>query len=198
MRQQSETDMRADCKDLVGRLAIPHHAGPAYRALLRAGFDALPAIREGLAHQSGDVRRHCCRLLDHFVTQEALDDLVAMLDDPDAGVRCEALHALSCDRCKEGSCGPDEAGVLPRAMVLLAADPDAHVRGHVVGLVGRWVHTSAAAEAALLAALRSEASPAVRKRLSWYVPGGTIWRKTAPRMRGSATKACRASGAAPQ
>jgi hypothetical protein len=168
---------------LIDKLAVPHHAGPAFRALLSYGSGALPAVREGLRHESADVRYHCCRFLDHFVTQEAMDDLVAMLDDPDARVRCSALHALACDRCKEGSCGPEEAKVLPRAMSLLAADPDAHVRGHAVGLVARWVHTDVAAESALLEALRCEPSPAVRKRLSWCVPGGTIYRKTAHKVR---------------
>ncbi len=168
---------------LVGKLAVPHHAGPAYRALLGAGFDALPAVREGLRHESAEVRQHCCRFLDHFVTQELMDDVVAMLDDADARVRCEALHALACDRCKEGTRGPEEAKALPGALALLATDPDAHVRAHAVGLVGRWVHTNPAVEAALLRAIRSDPSPAVRKKAGWLVPGGTIYRKTAPKVR---------------
>jgi hypothetical protein len=172
-----------DHKALVDKMAVPHHAGPAFHALLRAGDDALSAIRQGLRHESAEVRRRCCLFLDHFVTQELMDDLVAMLSDPDPGVRCAAAHALGCDRCKERSCGPEEAKVLRRAMELLAADPDAHVRGHVVGLVGRWVHTNPAAEAALLRAERCDPSPAVRKRASWIVPGGTIYRKTAPKAR---------------
>jgi hypothetical protein len=174
---------RGSHEALIDELAVPHRAGPAYRALLRAGFDALPAIHAGLHHESAEVRRHCCRFLDHFVTRELMDDLTAMLDDEDARVRWEALHALACDRCKEGTCGPEEAKVLPSALALLAADPDAHVRGHAVGLVGRWVHTNADAEATLLQALRCDPSPAVRKRASWIVPGGTIHRKTAPKTR---------------
>jgi len=167
---------------LIGKLAVPHHAGLAYRALLSAGFDALPAIREGLHHESAQVRQYCCRFLDHFVIQEVMDDLIAMLDDPDARVRCEALHALACDRCKEGTCGPEEAKALPRALALLATDPDAHVRAHAIGLVGRWVHTSPAVEAALLRTMRTDPSPAVRKKAGWLVPGGSIYRKTAPKV----------------
>jgi hypothetical protein len=60
-------------KDLVGRLAIAHHASPAYRALLGAGLDALPAIREGLRHESAEARHHCCLFLDHFITQEVME-----------------------------------------------------------------------------------------------------------------------------
>ena len=170
-------------KALVVKLAIRHHAGPAYRALLAAGFDALPAIREGLRNESADVRRHCCLVLDHFATQEAMDDLVALLDDPDARVRCSALHALACDRCKQGSCGPEEVKVLPRAIALLATDPDAHVRAHSIELIGRWVHTNSAAETALLCAMKSDPSPSVRKKAGWFVSGGTIYRKTAPKAR---------------
>jgi HEAT repeat protein len=170
-------------KALVAKLAVRHHAGPAYRTLLAAGFDALAAIREGLRNESADVRHHCCLVLDHFVTQEAMDDLVALLDDPDARVRCSALHALACDRCKEGSCGPEEAKVLPRAIALLATDPDTHVRAHAIGLVGRWVHTNAGAETALLRAMKYDPSPAVRKKAGWLVPGGPIYRKTTPKVR---------------
>ena len=93
----------------------------------------------------------------------AMDDLVAMLGDPDARVRSSALHALTCDRCKEGSCRPIEAKVLPRAIALLAADPDAHVRAHAIGFVGRWVHTNPAAEVALLRAMRSDSSASAKR-----------------------------------
>ena len=126
-----------------------------------------PAVRGGPRHENADVRHRRCLFLDHFITQEAMDDLLAVLSDPDARVRSSALHALACDRCKEGSCLPTEATVLPRAIALLATDPDAHVRAHAIGLVGRWVHTSPAAEVALLRAMRSDSSAAVRKKAGW-------------------------------
>jgi hypothetical protein len=86
--------MNVDYKACIERLAVPHHAGAPYRALLGAGFDALTAIGEGLHHENAEVRHRCCLFLDHFVTQEVMDDLVTMLDDPDPRVRCCALHAL--------------------------------------------------------------------------------------------------------
>lgn len=178
-----ETDVVSKYITLVGKLALPHHAGLAFRALLNAGLDALPAIRQGLRHESAEVRRRCCLFLDPFVTQDALVDVVAMLDDLDAGVRCAASHALTCDRCKVGSCGPEEAKVLPRAVALLATDPDAHVRAHAIELVGRWVHTNSVAEAALLQAKTRDPNPAVRKKAGWLTPGRTIYRKTAPKVR---------------
>jgi hypothetical protein len=66
--------MNADYKPCIERLAVPHHAGPPYRALLGAGFDALPAIREDLHHENAEVRHRCRLFLDHFVTQEVMDD----------------------------------------------------------------------------------------------------------------------------
>jgi HEAT repeat protein len=169
--------------DLVSKLAIAHHARAAYRALRDCGLDALPAIRQGLRHRSPDVRYWCCQYLDHFLVPDAMDELVAMLDDPDNRVRCMALHALACDRCKEDACHLDEAKVLPRAIALMVDDPDPHVRASAIGMVGRWVHTTPDAEAALLRTKNSDASPAVRKKASWYVPGGTVHRRTAPKVR---------------
>lgn len=173
-------------RTLVSKLAIPHHARGSYRALLRCGLDALPAVREGLQHDNADVRYWCCQFLDHFLMPEVMDDLLAMLDDPDNRVRCSALHTLGCDRCKEGSCRPEEAKVLPRVIALIGGDPDPHVRAHAIGLAGRWVHTSVDVEAVLLNAMKSDASPAVRKKASWLVPGGTIYQRTAPKVRKAA------------
>jgi hypothetical protein len=166
---------------LLAELAIPHRAKAAYRQLLNAGPDALPAIRCGLRHANADVRYWCCQYLDRFLEPEVLGDLVSMLDDPDYRIRVSTLHTLSCDRCKEGDCRPEEAAVLPRAMALLASDPDAHVRAHAIGLVGRWVHTNPDFEAALLKAMRQDSSPAVRKKAGWLVPGGPIHRRTKPK-----------------
>ena len=182
----AKTDVSEQYRALVGKLAIPHHARAAHRVLLRCGLDALPAVREGLHHGSVDVRYWCCQFLDHFLVPEVMDDLIATLDDPDARVRCSALHTLACDRCKEGSCRPDEATVLPRTIILAAGDPDPHVRAQAIGLAGRWVHASADVEAILLNAMQSDPSPAVRKKASWLVPGGTIYQRTAPKGRRAA------------
>jgi hypothetical protein len=45
-------------------------------------------------------------------------------------------------------------------------------------VVGRWVHTSPVAEAALMAAHEGDPEASVRKKAGWYAPGGTIYRKT--------------------
>jgi hypothetical protein len=71
--------------------------------------------------------------------------------------------------------------VEPRALQILASDPDAHVRAHAVGLVGYWVHGGAAAQAALLEAMKSGPNSTVRKKAGWNAPGGPRYERTRPR-----------------
>lgn len=137
----------------IEELAIPHRAKTAFWRLMAAGRAALPAVRNGLQHESADVRQYCCRFLDHFVEPDSFDELIAMLDDGDPVVRMQALHALACDRCKTDTCPPDEAVVLPRAMALLRSDPDPHVRNHAIGANGCSVHSNPAAVAVLIDAV---------------------------------------------
>jgi hypothetical protein len=102
-----------------------------------------------------------------------------MLDDPDPRVRNTTLHTLACDRCKEGDCRPEEKEVLPRALGLLARDPDRHVRAMAVEVVGQFVRANPAAVDALLTATKVDSDPTVRKKAAWYAPGGAIYRRTA-------------------
>ncbi|MEZ0067508.1 HEAT repeat protein [Streptacidiphilus sp. MAP12-20] len=174
----STTRTRADT--LVCALGSEPRRPVAFRELLRCGADVLPAIRRGLGHADPVVRENCCKLLDHLLVEDALDDLVAMLDDPDARVRVAAVHAVSCDRCKSDACRPDRVAVLPRGIRLLRQDPDAQVRARAAELVGLWVHSHAEAAEALVDARDHDPSPAVRKKAGWYAPGGPIHRRTAP------------------
>jgi len=166
---------------LIEELAVPHRARAAFWRLLATGAAAAPAMRQALRHANASVRRHACLFLDHYVDADGLNDLLTMLDDPDAEVRASALHALACDRCKEGACRPDEARVLPAAMALMAKDPDPHVRAHAVGVVALSVHRRAEAVEALLAVARADPSPAVRKKARLCAPGGSIYARTAPK-----------------
>jgi HEAT repeat protein len=149
--------------------------------LLDLEIQALPAVRAGLRHENADVRLHCCRFLDRYLSPDTLSDLMDMLSDSDQRVRCSALHTLACDRCKEGTCKPKEAEVLPRAMKLLQCDPDAHVRAMAIEVVGQFAHTSNLAAAAISAAQQGDENPTVRKKAGWYVPGGPIHRRTKPK-----------------
>ena len=128
------------------------------------------------------VRLHCCRFLDRYLSPDTLSDLMEMLNDGDERVRCSALHTLACDRCKEGTCKPEEADVLPKAMKLLEGDPEAHVRAMAIEVVGQFVHTDALAAAAISAARQRDENSTVRKKAGWYLPGGPIHRRTKPRL----------------
>jgi hypothetical protein len=122
----------------VERFTIPHHAREAMWHLILSGPPALDAVRAGLAHDDPAVRLGCTQVLDHLVDDAALADLVEMVTDDDADVRVFALHALSCDRCKENGCSPDVRFVLPAAIDRLRHDEDRHVRAHAVGVVGQY------------------------------------------------------------
>ncbi|WP_345435509.1 HEAT repeat domain-containing protein [Actinoallomurus vinaceus] len=128
--------------DLVRVLGNAPRATAAYFTLLGRGMTAVPAIRQRLRDADAGVREQCCRLLDQLLVEDALDDLVAMLDEENARVRVAALHALSCGRCKQDSCRPAKGSVLPPAIRLLAQDPDPHVQAMAVELVGRLVGAS--------------------------------------------------------
>jgi HEAT repeat protein len=168
-------------QDIIEELAFPYKAPSAYRALLDLGIHALPAVRAGLRHDDPDVRLHCCRFLARYLSPDTLSDLMEMLNDRDERVRCSALHTLACDRCKEGSCKPEEADVLPKGMNMLETDPEAHVRPMAIELVGQFVHANALAIAAISAARRSDESATVRKKAGRYLPGGPIHSRTKPR-----------------
>jgi hypothetical protein len=173
MRRPHPTDFFA----WVERLAIPHHQREAMWHLVLSGPPALDAVRAGLAHDDPAVRRGCTDVLDHLVDDAALEDLVAMVDDDDAGVRVRALHALACDRCKENGCSPSMASVLPAAIERVRHDPDPHVRAMAIGAIGRWVVDEPDALAAVVHAHEHDPHPAVRKKAGWHVPGGPLYVK---------------------
>jgi HEAT repeat protein len=170
-----------DFDSWVIQLEDPVRARRAYWHLVLSGGQALPAIRKGLTSPIDDVRRLCTRVLDHLVDEDSFPTLIEMLDDPDPRTRVEALHALACDRCTDNGCRPDASAVLDRAIRLLRTDVDRHVRERACEVVGRWVHEHEAAANALAKARDADPSPSVRKKASWYAPGGTIFAKTTPR-----------------
>ena len=184
MKTASVGNAEPDATDYVAwvaRLSDPLRASRAYSHLVRSGPDARSAVVQGLRSDDASTRRHCARVLDHVVDESSFPALIRLLDDTDPLVRVEAIHALACDRCKDDACRPAASAVLPKVMSVLANDTDPHVRAYAVELVGRFVHTHAAAEQAIVDAAEDDASPAVRKKARWYTPGGTIHTRTRPR-----------------
>jgi HEAT repeat protein len=163
---------------LVELLADPHRRSAAYSALMALGPEASGPAQAGLRHGSAQVREQCCKILDHVMDEASAPALVAALDDPAPQVRRQALHALACDRCKTGSCRPPAALVLPRAVATLETDPDPYVRAMAAEVAGAWVHNEPAAAEALQRAASGDPYPMVRKKASWFAPGGPIYRRT--------------------
>ena len=167
--------------ELVDALADPHRCFQAYQMLRRRGPAASLAARRGLQHPSAQVREYCCLVLDHLMDAGNASALIEALDDPAERVRLAAAHALACERCKDGAWRPAAASVLPRAISLMAGDESAYVRAMAVELVGLWVHSHPAACSAIERAAAADSAAAVRKKASWYAPGGTIYHRTKPR-----------------
>jgi HEAT repeat protein len=121
------------------------------------------------------VRAQCCNVLDHFLDEAALPELLTALDDANSHVRARALHALACDKCKEGACRPAETEVVPVALRLLAEDRDSEVRLSAVQALGPTVGRRPDVLDAIITAHASDPHPAVRKVAGWYAPGGAIY-----------------------
>lgn len=166
---------------LVEDLAVKHRAKRALRGLMAAGALATPALLEGLRHPEPAVRIGCCQVLDHHLDPAALPELIANLHHEHEMVRAWAMHALACDRCKEGSCRPGEHEVLPIAARMLLEDKSRRVRQMAAGVLGPGVHRHPDVLRALEYARDHDPHPVVRKIAGWYTPGGPIYRRLTPK-----------------
>jgi HEAT repeat protein len=166
---------------LVEDLGVEHRAKEAVRKLMRHGPTATAALQRGLAHANPKVRIGCCVVLDHYLDAPAVTDLIDNLGHDDPRVRRWAMHALACDRCKEGECRPGEDDTVPMAIRMLSEDPDRHVRKEAAGLLGFQVHARTDALAALQVANDEDPDPLVRKVAGWHIPGGPRYERTKPR-----------------
>jgi hypothetical protein len=161
----------------IEHLRVPHRAKRAYWHLVLSPA-ALPAVERALEHDDAVVRRACCRILDHLADPSTFPLLVPRLDDDDAETRANALHALTCDRCKDDACAtPSFADTLPRAIAMMRDDPSGRVRAHALGFVGKHAIDDERALAAVLDTQANDPDPSLRKMAGWYAPGGTRHRK---------------------
>ena len=170
-----------DYRHFVEDLAVKHRAKQSLRCLMAAGALATPAVREGLRHPAPAVRIGCCQVLDHYLDEAALPELIENLQHENEMVRAWAMHALACDRCKEGTCRPGEDEVLPIAAQMLLHDQSRRVRQMAAGVLGPSVHRCPDILDALEYARDHDPHPVVRKIAGWYTPGGTIYKRLAPK-----------------
>lgn len=164
----------------VENLAVKHRAKEALRRLMAAGTAATPFVRAGLRHTETEVVVGCCNMLDHFLDAEAVPDLLALLEHENDWVRARAMHALACDRCKEGTCRPGESDSIPMALAMLGGDPSARIRVEAVALLGPAAHERPEVAMALQRARDFDASPNVRKQARLRAPGGVLYLRTSP------------------
>jgi hypothetical protein len=174
--------MTDDFDRLVEDLGIAHRAKESLHRLMDAGSLATSAVRRGLRHPDPAVRVGCCQVLDHFLDEGALPELMENLTHPNADVRAWAIHALACDRCKEGTCRPGEDEVIPLATCMLLSDDSRHVRQMAAGLLGPSVHRHPDVLRVLEYARDHDPHPVVRKIARWYTPGGPRYERLAPKL----------------
>ncbi len=167
--------------ELVEQLGIKHRSKYAERKLMLAGSLATGALRKGLHHANDAVRVGCCRVLDHYLDEEALPELIENLRHENASVRTWAMHALACERCKEGTCRPGEDDVLPIAIDMLMNDSNRSVRQMAAGLIGPRVYVRKDVLEALEYARDNDSHPVVRKIARWWTPGGPRYERLLPK-----------------
>ena len=146
----------------VEELADPPSRWTAIQKLMDVGSEATPALRAGLSHRHASVRQACCVVLDHHLDTDAVPELLANVAHRNRKVRAWALHALACDRCKEGDCRPGATDVVPVVLDRLVHDPSARVRRMAVLLGLQYLGDSGVVRALAEAAL-ADPHPRVRR-----------------------------------
>ena len=157
--------------EVLDRLTVDHLSRAAFWRLWEGAIVDNSAVRRGLGHPDPRVRATCAQILDHFLDDAALSDIVDRLDDDDPRVRGWALHTLGCDRCKEGACRPGEDVFLPAAIRMLRDDPDPGVRTAAATTLGQSASTRRSDVAEALATARdSDPDRRVRKVAARFLP----------------------------
>ncbi len=124
-----------DPQVLANRPGLPR----AIAVMVRDILEARPADRavviatylKGLAHPNPRIRFECAHALDTYGDVSCRAPLMALIDDPVPRVRWMAMHALSCDACKEDLFG-DDVEVRRRIAERALNDVSVQVRRHAV------------------------------------------------------------------
>jgi HEAT repeat protein len=105
--------------------AVSNREGPDWKAQLPE-----PPIeliqKAAIHHPNGKTRRFALGILDHHANDESTDVFRQALTDPAPVVRLNALHGLSCERCRVGELCTDE--VVPALINVLEHDDSPKVR----------------------------------------------------------------------
>jgi HEAT repeat protein len=123
----------------VAQLGVSSLRPRAKQYLVTAGPPAVPAIRRGLRHGKPIVRRLCVNLLDRFVDDESVSDLIRAVRDDVPEVSARALHALACDRCKQNACRPGDDLWVPQAVDFVQTNNNPDLRAAAIAALGTVV-----------------------------------------------------------
>ena len=86
----------------------------------------LDAALRGLRHTNPVIRRYAADLMDHLGNDVCVPPLLDLLNDPVPKVRRQAVHSLSCQRCKSTPLSIDTTDILIDKML---NDPNRRVQG---------------------------------------------------------------------
>ena len=119
-------------EELVAEFTNSENRMKVFRALYARGEEVLPAIRKGFQNADWQVRRWCALFADNFADSETLHALTSLLNDPKSQVRLWAVHALSCETCKEG---PTPIDAVPLLLDRIKMDKSIKVRRQAVAVL---------------------------------------------------------------
>jgi hypothetical protein len=101
----------------------------AYMYLYNLGPAIIDAAIVGLLHPHPQVRRWCADLMDHFGNERCIPALLQTMQDPIPHVRRQAVHSISCQRCKSV---PLQLDLTERLIMLATTDSSIKVRQEAV------------------------------------------------------------------
>ncbi|MDQ2759918.1 MAG: HEAT repeat domain-containing protein [Actinomycetota bacterium] len=133
-------------KELVERLGSNDTVLDAMQALIGAAKArdlksieltdaAYEALIGALKHANPRVRWYCVQIFDHVSYPQAMQAVAELLEDPVPRVRRNAVHALTCEKCKPGGAYQVDSGTARKIEWLARHDPSSKVRAEAaVGL----------------------------------------------------------------
>jgi HEAT repeat protein len=126
-------------------------------------------------------RARCLAVLDHVANEASTEVFAAALRDPVNDVRRQAVHGLTCERCRSGEvCVGD---VVPAVVAALAAEDDTQVRHQLVVTLGRFATRSDLARQTLQTVGAQDADELLRVAASAVLATGhTRGRKSLERL----------------
>lgn len=169
---------------LVSLLAFKAHYIGAMRALVGGAFgrefhqlqlgDAVfRALVRGLEHKNPNVRFTCIQIMDHVGDDRIIEPVSRMLYDWAPRVRKQALHALTCEKCKSTPLCPLPTTVLDAFVDLALHDPNVNVRMSAVKALGSLPATTQSIEA-LQSVLKMDREPKVQQAAQQALKGANI------------------------